>query len=170
LDQVNRPLEQRNNLAGAEDNAEDGKEGESFFLPRLTNGCEDGGVQPAIRFSGWTSPVQGFCDSFGSSVLQNLVGLQLFPGHPIRKADVFFLMHHWHPFILLQVVKFLDSHASATLCQLFVSVCSTHETLGGDSKGVGRLPPLARETAQAHAIQQGRGIYGALDRSIKVVD
>ncbi|KAN0067294.1 hypothetical protein V8E54_014557 [Elaphomyces granulatus] len=36
-----------------------------------------------------TSPVQGFCDSFGSSVLQNSVGLQLFPGHPIWKADVF---------------------------------------------------------------------------------
>ena len=41
-----------------------------------------------IRFSGWTSPVQGFCDSFGSSVLQNSIGLQLFPGHPIWKADV----------------------------------------------------------------------------------
>jgi hypothetical protein len=62
-------------------------------------------------------------------------------------------MHHWQ---LLQVVKFLDSHASAcrTLCQLFASVCSRSETLGGDSEGVGRKA----------------GIYGALDRSIKAVD
>jgi hypothetical protein len=73
-----------------EDNAEDGKEGESFFLPRLRRTWRRSAPGPeTIRFGGWTSPVQGFCDSFGSSVLQNSVGLQLFPGHPIWKADVF---------------------------------------------------------------------------------
>jgi hypothetical protein len=40
-------------------------------------------------FSPGCRKVQGFCDSLGSSVLQNSVGLQLFLGYPIWKADIF---------------------------------------------------------------------------------